>query len=283
MQSLVQVAEQEKLKQQELLDQYNKAVEDKNQDLKDLKEENDLSEQGIAVQPKPFKSVTKQNEALRAIKTGLDETIISRDKKIKELEELYEDLYEADTIVNEVVMLYYKKQLTQLKTEQKNANDIKINLEKRLEDIQAGIEFEKRRRIKRAEFDNEEERYNQDRATLDNLKKVTQLSATPITSEDFDFGIQQSNNIQILKNVTNVDTGYYLVLAVHTDTDKRNEFLTKAIASGVNDIEFFYDVNTSQYYIYQKKFGSIQEANTALKAKGNTSYNTNMSIIKIEK
>lgn len=283
LQSLVKKAAQEKIKQAQLLEQYNKAIEGKNQSLKDLKEENDLSEQGIAVQPKPFKSVTKENEALRSIKSGLDETITSRNQKIKNLEELYEDLYEADTIYNEVVMLYYKKQLEQLKVEQSNANEIKLNLEKRLEDIQIGIEFEKRRRIKRAEFDNEEERYNQDRATLENLKKTTEIGAVSSEIEDFDFGIPQSKNIQILKNVNNSNEGYYLVLAVHSNTNKRNEFITKVLASGVRDIDFFYDVNTSQYYIYQKKFESIQEANNALKERGSKTYNTNMSIIKIEK
>ena len=78
-------------------------------------------------------------------------------------------MYEADTIVNELVMLYYKKEIAELKKEQRNANDIKLDLENKLEQIQIGIEFEKRRRIKRAEYDNEEERYAQDRATLKNL------------------------------------------------------------------------------------------------------------------
>ena len=47
----------------------------KDQDLKDMKEENDLSDQGITVQPKPFKSVTAENNALRAIRTDLDDVI----------------------------------------------------------------------------------------------------------------------------------------------------------------------------------------------------------------
>ncbi|WP_299116815.1 PorP/SprF family type IX secretion system membrane protein [uncultured Winogradskyella sp.] len=282
MQNLVKQTEQEKEQQQDLLDQYKKAVDGKNENLKNLKEENDLSEQGIAVKPKPFKSITKENEALKAIKADLDEVIDSRSIKINELEELYDDLKEADTIVNDVVMLYYKREIKRLKSEQIETDELKAKLESRLKDIQLAIEFEKRRRIKRAEFDNEEERYKQDRATLTNLKQTTSISDLPLKEDDFDFGIPQPSNIQILKNINYVDSGFYAVLAVHSDVDKRNEFITKSLKSGLSNVEFFYDVNTSKYYIYSKKFGSVQEANNNLKLKGTKPYNSNMSIIKIE-
>ncbi|MGV6832239.1 MAG: PorP/SprF family type IX secretion system membrane protein, partial [bacterium] len=47
--------------QDDLLNQFNEIVEIKNQDLLDLKEENDLGEQGIAVAPKPFKSIAAED------------------------------------------------------------------------------------------------------------------------------------------------------------------------------------------------------------------------------
>ena len=90
-----------------------------------------------------------------------------------------------------------------------------------------------------------------------------------MTVDDFDFGEEQSDNIQILENVKNVETGYYLVLAVHSDVNKRNAFLTKVVQSGRTDVNFFYDVNSSKYYIYYAKFDNIQDANNALNAKGN--------------
>ncbi len=103
-----------------------------------------------------------------------------------------------------------------------------------------------------------------------------------LKTEDFDFGEEQSSNIQILKNINRVDNGYYLIIAVHRDTEKRNDFVTKVVASGRKDVDFFYDVNTSKYYIYYDKFDSISTANEALKSKGNRPYNTNMSLVKIE-
>ena len=48
-----------------------------------------------------------------------------------------------------------------------------------------------------------------------------------------------------------------------------NEFLTKVVASGRANVDFFYDVNTSKYYIYYSKFDSISAANKAMEDKGN--------------
>ena len=74
-----------------------------------------------------------------------------------------------------------------------------------------------------------------------------------------------------------------ITIPVHTDVEKRDEFLRKAVKSGRSDIDFFFDVNTSKYYIYYKKFNNISEAKTALNAKGNKPYNSKMSMVKIEK
>ncbi len=282
MYNLTQQTEEAKTNQNELLKQFDDIVEIKNQDLKDLKEENDLSEQGIAVQPKAFKSVTAENNKLNAIKSDLDEVIKTRNEKIKRLKSLYDDKYETDTIYNDEVYLFYRKTIERLESEQLEAQEIKTDLETRLEEIKVATEFERRRRIKRAAFDNEDERYTQDRAALQRIKETTALTNQPLTSEDFDFGEEQSDNIQILKNVRNVDKGYYLIIAVHSDVNKRNDFVTKVVASGRSDVDFFYDVNTSKYYIYYDKFDNITQANQALETKGNRPYNTKMSIVKIE-
>ena len=75
---------------------------------------------------------------------------------------------------------------------------------------------------------------------------------------------------------------YYVVLAVHSDVAKRDDFLTKAVASGQKNINFFYDVNTSKYFIYYQKFESLDEANNALRSSNNEPYNAKKSMVKIE-
>lgn len=278
--ALTKDAETVKTEQTRLLDEFKSIIDIKDGDLKDLKEENDLSDQGITVQPKPFKSVTAENNKLNAIKANLENVIKSQTEKIDSLNTLYEERFKTTEL--DEVNLFYKKKIQDIKDDQLKAKAIKQQLEVRLEEIRIATEFEKRRRIKRAAYDNEEDRYAQDRAMLDNIKRTTKPPVTPYTSDDFDFGEEQSDNIQILKNVKNTEEGYYLVIAVHNDINKRNEFLTKVVASGRANVDFFYDVNTSKYYIYYNKFDSISAANKAMETKGNRPYNVKMSLIKIE-
>ena len=238
------------------------------------------------MEPKPFKSITAENKILEALKSDLDIAINSNNEKIKQLEALYEERKESNkeigTVILDEVNLFYQKELKKLKAEQAAAIKAKADLEAQLETIKIATDYERKRRIKRAAYNNEADRFAQDKATLNLLKQNTPLSPEPLEIEDFDFGEERSNNIQILKNVENVDDGYYLILAVHNDVAKRDEFLTKAIASGRTDINFFYDVNTSKYYIYYEKFDGIQAANESLKSKGNKPYNTKLSVLKIE-
>ena len=277
------IVEATKKEQDKLLSDYNAIIEIKDEDLKALKEENDLSEQGITVAPRPFKSVTAENNKLNAIKTDLERIIEDQNKKIEDLKSLYEEQTKiGDTLTNETVLLFYRKKIKRLEAEQLQALETKQQLEARLETIRVATEFEKRRRIVRATYDNEEERYAQDRATLKTIKSTTSLSDRPYSENDFDFGEYQGNSIKILKNINNVESGFYLVLAVHSNIAKRNDFVTKVIASGRQDVDFFYDVSTSKYYIYTDKFYSLQEANEALNKKGTRPYNINMSLMKIE-
>ena len=91
-----------------------------------------------------------------------------------------------------------------------------------------------------------------------------------------------ATSFQILKNVENTENAYYLVIAVHNDVEKRDEFLRKVLSTGYKEVDFFYDVKTSEYYIYTKKFSSIENANNAIRAKENKVYNLKTSIIKVE-
>ncbi|MFK7833754.1 MAG: PorP/SprF family type IX secretion system membrane protein [Winogradskyella sp.] len=282
MQTLTKSTEESKIIQNELLKQFNDIVAIKDQDLKDLKEENDLSDQGIVVQPKAFKSVTAENNALAAIVSDLNNVIKTRDDKIEELKTLYDERTKFKTFEMDEVTLFYKKEIERLKSEQIKATTLKAKLDTKLQAIKTATDFEKRRRIKRAAFSSESDRYSQDRALLKNIKENTVLSDTPLTVEDFDFGEAQGNSIKILKNIKNVKNGYYLIIAVHSDTKKRNEFVTNVVASGRTDVDFFHDVTTSKYYIFYDKFETIENANQALKTKGNRPYNEKMSIVKIE-
>src|SRR5690606_16850060 len=281
MQELTELTADSRIKQQELLVRLRETVASREQDLKDLKQENDLSEQGIYTEPKPFKSISEQDAALEAIKIDLDNAIKTQGDKIAEIEKLNDERRKTVRNANDSINASYLSMIQTLKAEQMQAINTKESLLATLETIKEATEIERKRRIKRAAYDNEQDRYAKDRATLNTIKQNTPLSATPYNESDFDFGEEQSN-IQILKGIANVDNGYYLVLAVHSDVEKRDDFLRKVVASGEGNIDFFFDVATNKYYIYKEKFDTIGQANNVLQNKGNKPYNSKIAIVKIE-
>jgi hypothetical protein len=74
-----------------------------------------------------------------------------------------------------------------------------------------------------------------------------------------------------------------MILAVHADVAKRDAFVTKTVAAGQSNVNFFYDINSSKYFIYTDMFDNIQEATDAMGAKGTKPYNGKMVIVKIDK
>ncbi len=279
---LTKLSTDSKIEQQELLTKLSETVAERDQDLKDLKEENDLSERGIYKAPKPFKSVTAENAKLESLKVEIDNIINSQNEKISQLENLYNERLKEVSDVNDPSNAFYSKAIQDLKTEQIQALRTKDNLLSTLETIKVATEVERKRRIKRAAYDNEEDRYQKDRAALNQIKQFTTVASQPLTPEDFDSGEAQSTSIQIVKDVKNTESGFYAVIGVHSDVVKRDEFLRKAVAAGQSDIDFFFDVTTSKYYIYYQKFDNIQSARSAMELKGSKPYNGNMSLVKIE-
>ena len=268
--------------QAQFLENLQAAVTIKENDLKDLKEENDLSEQNIYVEPKPFKSISEENEAIELLKINLDTIILRQKKKIKQLESLLQERVITFKDPNDETNLYYRNKITTLKSEQEKAIRTRESLVSTLEEITIATDFERKRRIKRAAYNNDLDRYTQDRKILASLRQNTSINETPLAIEDIDFGRERNNNIQILKNVQNTESGYYLVLAVHNDVIKRNEFLVQVISAGYKEVDFFFDVNTSEYYIYSKKFDAIEEVDRELSTKLDKPYNQKINIIKIE-
>ena len=145
------------------------------------------------------------------------------------------------------------------------------------------LKIEKKRRIKRADFEDSGAKYQKDRATLSQIKATTSPTGQAYQPTDFDYGDGDQTNMQIVKNVANEKPGFYTVLASHKNEARRDAFLKKAIQAGETNIDFFYDVNTSTYFIYTKRYDEISEADNAMNAKGSKPYNGKMVVIKIEK
>jgi hypothetical protein len=267
--------------QLQLLNQLNEKVNQKEKELKDLKTENDLSDKGIASAPKEFKSVSAENSALESLKSEIDQVNKSQNQLLGTFKNLYEERIKKVPNKEDALTQSYLKTIDMLKAEQLKAEQSNTNLITSLEKIKIETEIEKKRRIKRANFENEDSRYQKDQETLKRIKETTKVSTTKLKPEDFDYGNEQMN-MQIIKNIKNVETGYYLVLAVHADVAKRDSFVTKTVASGEPKINFFYDVKSTNYFIYSDKFDNLQEATRTLESRGSKPYNGKMVLVRVE-
>jgi len=277
-----EISKDSKLEHDKLLLELIETVDIKKKDLKELKEENDLSEKGIYAKPRAFKSITAENLALEALKAEIDNVIKDQNSRIAELERLYKEKVRNNSDDEENIRMIYLDEIEIIKKQQSKTIRAKASLVSELDAINKATEIERNRRIRRALYDNEQDRYNKDQIALNLIKQNTSISSTPLKESDFDSGEARTSSIQILKDVKNVEKGYYIAIAVHSDVTKRDEFITKAVAAGQKNINFFYDVNTSKYYIYYEKFDDIETAQKALQAQGSLPYNGKMSMVKIE-
>ncbi len=281
MDELAKLLEDSNVTQKQLLTRLDATVTKKEKDLKDLKDENDLSDKGIYKDPKPFKSLAAENSELESLKLQIAEVNKSKNATLAQFTEKYNERLKKVPNKNDAVNQEYLKTINQLKAEQIVAEQSNASLVTSLEKIKAETEIEKKRRIKRADFRNDEGRYQQDVAALKRIKEATKVGAVAHKQDDFDFGNEQSN-MQIIKNIKNNKSGFYLVVAVHTDVAKRDAFLTKTIEAGEPNVNFFFNVSSSEYFIYYDQFEDIKTATNALESKGNKPYNGKMVIVKVE-
>jgi type IX secretion system PorP/SprF family membrane protein len=271
-----------KTKQDNLLNRLTVTIAQRENDLAQMKQENDLSEQGIYTEPKPFKSSALENSELELLQTEITAIAKEQKDKIRELENAYSEKMKKGNEQDEILLKEYAATIQNLKEEHLAAVQANADLNRSLEQIKEATEIEKKRRIKRASFVNVDGRLAQDIATLKRIKETTVLSTVPLKPSDFDSGEVQPE-VQIIKGNKNVLPGYYVVIAVHNEVAKRDEFLTKTVASGEANVNFFYDANSSKYFIYYESFETIEAAKQALNKIGSAPYNGAMTIVKMEK
>nr|WP_315147385.1 type IX secretion system membrane protein PorP/SprF [uncultured Flavobacterium sp.] len=279
--NLAKQAEESSKMQQSLIAQLDQKVANKAKELRDMKEENDLSEQGIVREPQEIKSTSNDNAAIESLKSQIAALNKMQEDNIAKIKNLFDDRIKKGASATDALSVSYLKSIDQLKAEQAASVQSNSKLVQTLENIKVAVEIEKKRRIKRANSLNDTDRLAQDQATLKRIKETTKVSATPLKESDFDFGEEQSN-MQIMKRVANTPSGYYMIMAVHKDIAKRDAFLTKAVASGMKNVAFYYDANTSSYYIYSTMFDNLQEAQQEIKTKASNPSTSKMVIIKVE-
>jgi type IX secretion system PorP/SprF family membrane protein len=267
--------------QKDLLLKFREKVIDKQSDLDYLKHENQLNEKQFYKEPKAFKSLTEENRKLEELMAQINEAEIAQKDQIDNLINIYNQRLKKVANEKDSLNIFYSQKINELKAAQLKIQDEKAGLILNLENIKQSTEIEKKNRIKRAVYENEHNRYAQDIATLKSIKETTKINSVALAPKDFDFGESQTN-LQVFKNIKNYVQGYYLVIAVHSSIEKRDKFLIKAFSAGCKNVDFFYNAQTSRYYIYYQRYDDLDEAIRALEEKDAKPYNGKMAIIKLE-
>jgi hypothetical protein len=123
--------------------------------------------------------------------------------------------------------------------------------------------------------------------TANTAKDLTETdSKNPVKSplkstSNLDFS-ESPNIIKIIKNIKTIDSGFYLILGAYADITKRDLFIDDLKSNGINDIGFFFDSVSNKYFIYHKKFDTLDTAKLELQSSATLAYKGRMAIIKVE-
>ena len=261
-------------------------------DLKEFLLENTLNSDGTARAPRKFVSTAEQNAQLQSLKSKISSNKAEFDKLIRDFEttnnQRIKDLKAKGVSDEDAKPLNdsYLKILNDLKQKRATFNKLEVEADLKIQKIKEEKEAERQRRIKKAEFDNEKERNLRDQQILENLKKNQNIDNTNVSVNEKELDGQAVSNtvtdIPIIKKLTDVEPAYYLVLATFSNIQETQAYLTTVVKSGGSNVNFFYNLHNSTYYVYIGKQDTMGAANQALKAKGTKTYNKNMFIVKVE-
>ena len=270
-------------------------VKDRDNDLKEFLLENTLNADGTARAPRKFVSTAESNAQIQSLKSKISANKFAFDKLIRDFEasnnqrikELKaKGISDADAkSVND----YYLKMLNDLKQKRDAFNKLEQEADARIQRIKEEKEAERLRRIKKAEFLDETERNLTNQQYLEALKKNQGVvngnnptgGVAPVSDSNTDPNAV--TDIPIIKKLKDVSSGYYLVLEKFSNIDETKAYLATVLKEGGgSNVNFFYNLHNSTYYVYISKAESMTNANQELKAKGTKTYNKNMFIVKVE-
>ncbi len=183
----------------------------------------------------------------------------------------------------------------QLANEEKN----KVVLTK-IETIDAEKKNELKKKISKATFYSSEAREYDDKLAMVKLQRyqnnVTnngkdvasseeKLESTEIRKKLNEVIVDTSKptNIEVIRNLKELEDGYYLVTKVFSDAKERDEYALKLTDAGETKASFFYNINNFMYYVYSKKFTMADEAIYEYNLKLNKPLFEGVFIVQIQK
>ena len=278
----------------ELTKSLEAIVKERDADLKEFLLENTLNADGTVRGPKGFVNTKEENAKLENLKSRISLNKVEYDKLIRDFEasniQRLKEIKAKGISDTDAKPLndYYQKMLNDLKQKRETFNRLEKEADLKIQKIKDEKEAERLRRIKKADYDSETERNRRNQEYLEGLKKNQEVVGGNDTAPKNKEGESINNpnaiiDIPIIKKLTDVSAGYYLVLKTFSNLEETKAYLSTVISAGGGaNVNFFYNLHNSTYYVYIAKADTMGDANQELKAKGTKTYNKNMFIAKVE-
>ena len=294
-----------------LISKLDSLVYTMNEDLSELKntEIEDL-ERSKQLEAQSYESISKTSQLSLQLKKDLAENrkvysgLMNKAQRIaleknNEYKKKVRENSKADTAKpnKEVAIIdIYKK----MELDQARRDELNEALLKKIDSLGGEKKIELKRRISKATFYSREARNFDDKLALVRLKKyqneaqksqsqntvhkkVNQLNLREIkeaVEQDTLTAVNRSK-IQVLDNLKEVPTGYYIVLGDFIEAEDRDQFIMKLIDTGEFNSGFFFNVNILSYYVFTKFFYTEEEALYEYKQKSGQELYEKMLIVKI--
>ena len=294
-----------------LISKLDSLVYTMNEDLSELKntEIEDL-ERSKQLEAQSYESISKTSQLSLQLKKDLAENrkvysgLMNKAQRIaleknNEYKKKVRENSKADTAKpnKEVAIIDIYKMM---ELDQARRDELNEALLKKIDSLGGEKKIELKRRISKATFYSREARNFDDKLALVRLKKyqneaqksqsqntvhkkVNQLNLREIkeaVEQDTLTAVNRSK-IQVLDNLKEVPTGYYIVLGDFIEAEDRDQFIMKLIDTGEFNSSFFFNVNILSYYVFTKFFYTEEEALYEYKQKSGQELYEKMLIVKI--
>jgi LysM repeat protein len=288
-QKLKLVLEANKNVQEILISKLDSLVITMGQELEVLKKTDILDlEKSKILEKESYKNIGETNELLTQLKRDLTDNrkiyagLMNKVQRINH-EENYEYKKKVkENVKNNVLNTNDMASLEDIKliqTTQEKNDKINDQLLTKIDSIGAERKLELKRRIGKATFYSSEAREYDDKMALAKLKRYQKnvkesQKDQPIankkpkmTDEEIRKKLRAETvtekspvKIEVIKNIKDVENGYYLVNDVFTEADPRDVFTKKLSDAGELAASFFYNVNNFSYYVYSDSFKNADQA-----------------------
>ena len=271
-------------------------------DLADLKNKNiETLEESKKLERESYQRIAETNQLVLQLKQDIAENrkiFVNAMHKVQRLtiqeNQEYKKKVRENLSNKDIASIEEMNKINQAQTNLDKKNDVLLS---KIDAIDTEKKEVLKRKIARASFYSAEARQYDDRLAQVKLERYQNSVAETVAKQENTPSHEEINKvlsenvidektmtkIEVIRNLKNMDNGFYLVAKIFADTTERDDFAKKLTDSGEIKTSFFYNINNFMYYVYTKKFATANEAIYEYKNKLGKEMFDSVFIVQIEK